>query len=123
MNLNSMKMSVRFDRSYTAEAIDAAPKFSTPHFITLLIERGYLKDDYQLPVQRAATVISAENVSLLVDVINRKTKINLPVVYVSKTYNDEDPVNVSYLASLKTKDSKRNLIPEILFRFCSWGMN
>lgn len=99
MNFNSMKMSVRLDRSYTAEALDADPKFSTPHFITLLIERGYLKDDHQLPVQRTATVINAENVSLLVDVINRKTAFALPVVYVSKTYNDEDPVNVSYLAS------------------------
>lgn len=99
MNFNSMKMSVRLDRSYTAEALDADPKFSTPHFITLLIERGYLQDDYHLPVQRSATVINVENVGLLVDVINRNTKFNLPVVYVSKTYNDEDPVNVSYLAS------------------------
>lgn len=99
MNFNSMKMSVRLDRSYTAEALDADPKFSTPHFITLLIERGYLKDDHQLPIQRSATVINAENVSLLVGVINREIKFNLPIVYVSKTYNDEDPVNVSYLAS------------------------
>lgn len=99
MNFNSMKMSVRLDRSYTAEALDADSKFSTPHFITLLIERGYLEDDHQLPIQKSATVISAKNVNLLVDVINRKTKFNLPVVYVSKTYNDKDPVNVSYLAS------------------------
>lgn len=99
MNFNLMKMSVRLDRSYTAEALDADPKFSTPHFITLLIERGYLQDDHQLSVQRSATVINAENVGLLIDVINRKTKFNLPVVYVSKTFNDEDPVNVSYLAS------------------------
>lgn len=99
MNFNSMKMSVRLDRSYTAEALDADPKFSTPHFITLLIERGYLKDDHQLPVQRSETVIKAENVNLLVDVINGKAHYNLPVVYVSKTYNDEDPVNVSFLAS------------------------
>lgn len=99
MNFNSMKMSVRLDRSYTAEALDADPKFSTPHFITLLIERGYLQDDHQLSIQRSATVINAENVGVLIDVINRKTKFNLPVVYVSKTYNHEDPVNVSYLAS------------------------
>lgn len=99
MNFNTMKMSVRLDRSYTAEALDADSKFSTPHFITLLIERGYLKADHHLPIQKSVTVISAENVNLLIDVINRKKKFNLPVVYVSKTYNDEDPVNVSYLAS------------------------
>lgn len=99
MNFNSMKMSVRLDRSYTAEALDTDPSFSTPHFITLLIERGYLKDDYQLPVQRSATLISEANVSLLIDIINGKTHYNLPVVYISKTGNDEDPVNVSFLAS------------------------
>lgn len=99
MNFNSMKMSIRLDRSYTEEALEADPKFSTPHFITLLIERGYLKDDHQLPVQRSATMITAENVSLLVDVINGAARYNFPIVYVSKTYNDEDPVNVSFLAS------------------------
>lgn len=99
MNFSSMKMSVRLDRSYTAEALDADQKFSTPYFITLLIDRGYLKDDHQLPVQRSATVINAEKVGMLVDVINGKSRFDLPVVYVSKTYNDEDPVNVSYLAN------------------------
>lgn len=99
MNFNQMKMAVRLDRSYTASALDADPKFATPHFITLLIERGYLKEDHQFTVKRTATVIDAENVNLLVDVINRKTEYILPVVYVSKTYDNEDPVNVSYLAS------------------------
>lgn len=99
MNFNLMKMSVRLDRSYTADALDVDQKFSTPHFITLLIEHGYLKDDHQLPVQRSATVISAENVGLLTDLINGKCSYDLPVVYVSKTHNDEDPVDVSCLAS------------------------
>ncbi|MCR5676882.1 MAG: hypothetical protein K6G13_02490 [Agathobacter sp.] len=99
MNFRTMKMSIRLDRSYTAEALDADPNFSTPHFITLLIERGYLKDDHHLPVQKTATVINDENMRMLVDVINGKNMFNLPVVYVSKTYNDEDPVNVSYLSS------------------------
>lgn len=99
MNFNLMKMSVRLDRSYTAEALEADSDFSTPHFITLLIERGYLKNDHQLPVQRSATLIGAENVKLVVDVINGNTHYNLPVVYITKTYNGENPVNVSFLAN------------------------
>ena len=99
MNFNTMQMSVRLDRSYSEDALDADPKFSTPYFISLLIERGYLKDDHQLQVQKTATVINAENVNLLIDVINRKSNYHLPVVYVSKTINDEDPVNVAFLAS------------------------
>ena len=99
MNFNSMKMAIRLDSSYTTDALEVDPKFSTPHFIALLIERGYLRDDHKLPVQRSATVIKEENIGLLVDVINGKIRYNLPVVYISKTYNDEDPVNVSYLTS------------------------
>lgn len=99
MNFNSRKMSVRLDRSYTADALDSDPKFSTPHFITLLVERGYLKDDHQLPVHKTATVITAENMCLLVNVINGNVRYNLPIVYVSKTYIDDDPVNVTYLAN------------------------
>ena len=50
MNFNSMKMAIRLDRSYTAEALEIDPKFSTPYFITLLIKRGFLKNDAELPV-------------------------------------------------------------------------
>ena len=39
MNFQDMKMSIRLDRSYLEEALTIDPKFSTPHFITLLIER------------------------------------------------------------------------------------
>ena len=38
MNFQDMKMSIRLDRSYLEEALTIDPKFSTPHFITLLIE-------------------------------------------------------------------------------------
>ncbi len=45
MNFNDMRMSIQLDRSYLEEALAVDPTFSTPHFITLLIEHGYLKDD------------------------------------------------------------------------------
>lgn len=99
MNFNSMQMAVRLDRSYTEEALESDPKFSTPHFITLLIERGYVQDDSSLPVLRDPIEITDENIQLITDVINGKTKYRLPIVYISKTYYDEDPVNVRLLAS------------------------
>lgn len=43
MNFEDRKMSIRLDRSFLEEALTIDPKFSTPHFITLLIERGYVK--------------------------------------------------------------------------------
>lgn len=47
MNFEDRKMSIRLDRSFLEEALTIDPKFSTPHFITLLIERGYVKKDGQ----------------------------------------------------------------------------
>lgn len=98
MNFNSMKMSIRLDRSFTAEALESESKFSSPFFIALLMERGYVKDDHQLPVQQTETIIKPENVSLLVDVINGKAMYDFPIVYVSKTGTEEDPVDVKLLS-------------------------
>ena len=98
MNFNSMKMAVRLDRSYTEDALDADPKFSTPHFITLLINHRYLKKDGNLPVLREPTFIDEDNLELITDVINGKTHYRLPIVYITRTFYDEDPVNVKELA-------------------------
>lgn len=38
MNFDDMKMSIRLDRSFLEEALTMDAAFSTPHFITLLIE-------------------------------------------------------------------------------------
>lgn len=94
MNFNDMRMSIQLDRSYLEEALAVDPTFSTPHFITLLIEHGYLKDDGILPMLRKPIFIKADNVDLLTDVINGTSRYRLPVVYISKTYYGEDPVDI-----------------------------
>ena len=98
MNFRQMKMSVCLDRSYSEDILDVDANFSTPYFIKLLIKRGFLKDDQKLAVQYKPILITADNVELLSDVINGKSDYRLPVVYVSKTYHDEDPINVQFLA-------------------------
>lgn len=94
MNFNDMMMSIRLDRSYLEEALRVDPSFSTPHFITLLINNGYLKGDNNLRVLRTPVIINEKNLSILTDVINCKEKYRLPIVYISKTIDDEDPVDV-----------------------------
>ena len=84
MNFTTMKMAVRLDRSYTEEALVIDSKFSTPHFITLLIEKGYIKKDGNLPVLRTPIMINNSNIKILADIINEKTHYRLPVVYISK---------------------------------------
>ena len=98
MDFRQQKLCIRLDRSYTADALDVDSNFSTPYFIKLLIERGYLKDDNKLALQYRPVTITEENVGLVTDVINGKSDYRLPVVFVSKTYYDDDPVNVSLLA-------------------------
>lgn len=98
MNFSDMKMSIQLDRSYLEKALAIDPSFSTPHFITLLIEHGYLSDDRNLPILRKPVFVKEDNLEILIDVINGDTKYRLPVVYISKTYYGEDPVDIWRLA-------------------------
>lgn len=99
MNFTAMKMSIRLDRSFLEEALAVDPNFSTPHFITLLIEKGYLQDDFGLAVLRRPVIIDDSNIELLAGVVNGTIRYHLPIVYISKTYDNTDPVAVRFLAS------------------------
>ena len=98
MNFSSMKMAVRLDRSYMEESLTVDAKFYTPFFISLLIDRGYIKKDGNLEIRRRPLMITDENLDLLVNVINGKSKYRLPVVIITKTFYDEDPVDVAKLS-------------------------
>ena len=99
MNFNDMKMSVRLDRSYEANSLDSTPSFSTPYVITRLIDNGYIKHDNGLPVLKDAIEIDKDNLPLLADIVNGESHYKLPVVYISKTQYNKDPINVSALAN------------------------
>ena len=98
MNFNEMRMSIRLDRSYLEEALSVHSAFHTPAFIALLIDGGYVKDDNGLPVGRRPVLINETNLSLIADVINGDVHYRLPVVYISKTDDERDPVNTREVA-------------------------
>ncbi|MCD8347408.1 MAG: hypothetical protein LUD16_05530 [Lachnospiraceae bacterium] len=98
MNFEERKMAVRLERSYLEEALSVEPAFSTPHFITLLIQKGYLESDGDLPVLRTPMVVGEDGVNLLADVINGKCRYRLPVVYISRTYYNALPVDAKRMA-------------------------
>ncbi len=98
MNFNEMKMAIRLDRNYMETALTSNPTFSTPHFITLLIEKDYLKTDGDLPILRTPILIDENNIGLLANIINGNSKYQLPVIYISKTYYDEFPVNIKLIS-------------------------
>lgn len=99
MNFDEMRMAIRLDRSYQEQAIVTNAEFSTPHFISLLMQRGYLKPDRILKFERNALLITEENVSVLSDIVAGKVRYQLPVVYVSKTVYNKDPLSIDWLCS------------------------
>ena len=98
MNFKEMRMAVQLDRSFREDALVIDSDFSTPHFIRLLIDNGYIRDDALLRVSGKPLVITEKNLGLLADVINGQCDLKLPVVYVSKTFDDTDPIDVWKMA-------------------------
>lgn len=99
MNFDEMRLSVRLDRSFLESALTVDPKFSTPHFISLLIEHDYIEDDGDLSVSNKPVTIEDKDIEMLAKVINGESKYRLPVVYVSKTFYGVDPVNIKWMSS------------------------
>lgn len=98
-NFRERRIAVRLERSFSEEALNPDPTFSTPHFLSLLIREDYLCEDGPLPVLREPITVTDETLPLLAEVINGTAEYDLPVVYVSKTSENEDPLDVALLAS------------------------
>lgn len=111
MNFAERKMAIHLDRSYQEDALVTNAIFSTPHFISLLIEHGYLKDDGNLPISNKPLFISGDNLEVLAKGISGKIKHQLPIVFVSKTQENENPLDVYLLAS-KLKGAAHVLVQE-----------
>ena len=69
MNFAAGKMHIQLDRCFTGDANDLDQEFSTPHFLTLLIEEGHLKTDGDLQVAREPISVDKNNSDLLARVI------------------------------------------------------
>ena len=92
VNFEEKKIFIRLDCTYREDALVMNGAFSTPHFITLLIEGGYLADDQDLPVLRTPMAF-AGNIEAL------DGKYRLPVVDVTKIADGQDAIDTAWLAS------------------------
>ena len=119
MNFNDMTMSIRLERSYEESALGKDLSFSPPYFISLLIDNHYLADDHGLPVLRRPLWIEDDNLRLVADIVNREASYDLPVVYVSQTDLNEDPVNVQELAAKLIFLSRNSIAPTHRFVKCA----
>ncbi len=111
MNFDEMKMSIQLDRSYREDALVTNAIFSTPLFISFLIDHDYLQDDGELKVGKRPIEINGDNLDLFAAAISGRTKSQLPIVFVSKTAANEDPVDASLLAS-KLKGAAHVMVQE-----------
>ena len=98
MNFNEHRMAIRLDRSYTEDALVTNDAFSTPYFIAMLIREGYVREDAGLSLSNDPIYITNVNMNILTDVVAVRKEHKLPIVYVSKTEFDTDPVNVKDLS-------------------------
>ena len=99
MDFSRKQMSIQLDRTYSEEALVMNAAFSTPHFISMLIEHGYVKDDNGLPVTRTPIIVTDADSALCEAIFSNVGDFRLPVVFVSKTEQDENPLSIPWLAS------------------------
>jgi len=98
MNFDEMKLSVRLDRSYIEEAVITQGKFSTPYFLKSLYLNNYIKPDGVIEFSLEPYRITGENVNILAQIVKGEIKTQLPVIYVSRTKDNELPVDISELS-------------------------
>ena len=111
VNFTERRIAIQLDRTYNEDALIMDAAFSTPHFITLLIEEGFLKDDLDLPVLRTPITITDKDADLYQNIFNGCKTYRLPVVFVSKTAESTDPLSITWLAS-RLKGAAHVLVEE-----------
>ena len=97
MNFTKRRMAIRLDRSYLESTVSPNSEFSTPHFISLLIDENYLEQDNDLAVSNKPYYVEYEKLGIIADIVNGK-RYRLPVIYVSRTNDDKLPVDVNRMA-------------------------
>lgn len=98
INFRTNRLAIRLERSYHEDSLRVDARFSTPFFIAILIRHGWIEDDGILPVSQKPLIIDENNAELLAHTLSRKQNFSLPVVYISRTYYDEDPVDLIRLS-------------------------
>lgn len=99
VNFAQKRIAIRLDRTYQEDAITVNGVFSTPHFITLLIEKGYLAVDHDLAVLRTP-VRRSEGMEFSQEPDSRECfRYQLPVICVRRAFDGTEPLSTDWLAS------------------------
>ena len=110
-SFSERKIAIQLDRTYSEEALVFNAAFSTPHIITLLIEKGFLKDDSGIAVLRTPLIITDDCFEMMKKVVTGTSENKLPVILVTKGSTNEDPLSINWLAS-RLKGAAHVLVEE-----------
>lgn len=97
-NFDKKKICIRLEKNYAPDATTDNPYFSTPFFIAMLIDGGYLEDDLDLPIGSTPLYVDESNTELITDIINEKVSYRLPIIYISKTEDNKNLLDDKSLA-------------------------
>ena len=97
LNVEQRYMSVSVELVTTELTTDYSPSFYPPYFVKLIVYGGYAGNDGDLPVsQKAHNIVECEKI--VDDIITRKTKLMLPIVYIARFTDTQSIINVDDLA-------------------------
>lgn len=95
LNLSERKVSIRV-KHYYGEETETNPALP---FVSLLIRNRYLLNDQDLPVTQSPIMITDDDLDTIKAVLINPAYYSLPLVYVSRDFRDQLPVNISSLAA------------------------
>ena len=99
LNYQEKVVAIRLDRETTEATTSFVPKFSPPHFVKMLMKNGCAGMDGDLEISANALSITKRNSDIIKDIILKNKRYSLPIVYVTKTWMNNYPLNVTKLAS------------------------
>lgn len=98
LNLEDKIIAICLDRETTEDTTSFIPRFSPPHFVKRILKNKYSGYDGNLLISEQPHVINLDNYKIVEDIILRKVKYTLPIVYVTKSWAGNYPLNVKTLA-------------------------
>lgn len=98
LNFRENKLSIQLEREATEETTVFTPRFTPPHLVKMVIRNEFIASDHDLPILDSPYRIHQDNYSIIENIILRKTKYALPVVYVTKLREGQYPINITKLA-------------------------
>ena len=82
---------------WNTDTISFIPKFKPPILVNMLLERGYIGTDKDMPISDKPIFINKDNYKVIENIICRNVVYSMPVIYVTKLWGNY-PLRVQDLA-------------------------